>query len=49
MPRATTKPELIITANEKFEKMWKLIDSMSEEEQRATFNFRDDLNKRPIC
>ena len=37
MARATTKVDLIISANGQFEKMWKLIDSMSEELQTATF------------
>ena len=37
MARATTKEDLITSANEKFDKMWKLIDNMSEEQQNATF------------
>ena len=37
MARATTKVDLITSANGQFEKMWKLIDSMSEELQTATF------------
>ena len=37
MARATTKVDLITSANGEFEKMWKLIDSMSEELQTATF------------
>ena len=37
MARATTKADLITSANGQFEKMWKLIDSMSEEQQTATF------------
>ena len=39
MPRAITKVDLIKSANEQFSKMWKLIDSMSQQEQIATFNF----------
>lgn len=37
MARATTKVDLITSANGQFEKMWKLIDSMSKELQTATF------------
>ena len=37
MARATTKADLVASANGQFDKMWKLIDSMSEEEQAATF------------
>ena len=45
MARATTKAELIKAADGQFEKMWKLIDSMTEDEQKAEFNFGEDLNK----
>lgn len=38
MARATTKTDLTIAANEQFEKMWKLIETMSEEQQKATFS-----------
>jgi len=37
MSRATTKTDLIIAANEQFDKLWKLIDTMSEKQQNATF------------
>ena len=37
MARATTKADLIASANGQFDKMWKLIDSMSEDLQKATF------------
>ena len=37
MARATTKTDLITSANGQFDKMWKLIDTMSEEQQNATF------------
>lgn len=37
MARATTKVDLIMSANEQFDKMWKLIDKMSEEQQTTTF------------
>jgi hypothetical protein len=39
MARATTKSDLIKAAAGQFEKMWKLIDSMTEEEQLAPFTF----------
>ena len=35
MARATTKADLTASANGQFDKMWKLIDSMSEEQQKA--------------
>ena len=38
MTRATTKTDLTTSANGQFEKMWKIIDSMSEELQTATFS-----------
>ena len=37
MARATTKADLMTSANEQFDKMWKLIETMSEEQQNATF------------
>ena len=37
MARATTKADLTASANGQFDKMWKLINSMSEERQKATF------------
>jgi hypothetical protein len=45
MPRPTTKPDLIKAAGEQFEKMWKLIDSMTDEAQNATFAFKDTPKK----
>ncbi|MDR1330086.1 MAG: ClbS/DfsB family four-helix bundle protein [Oscillospiraceae bacterium] len=39
MPRPTTKPDLIKSANEQFEKLRNMIDSMPEDEQNAIFNF----------
>ena len=46
MSRAATKSDLIKSANEQFEKMWKLIDSMSDDEQLAEFSFGDDFKKK---
>lgn len=39
MPRATTKIDLIKMANDKFDELWKMIDSMDDAEQNATFCF----------
>jgi hypothetical protein len=46
MSRPTTKPDLIKAANEQFEKMWKLIDSMTDDEQNSTFNFGESANRK---
>ena len=46
MPRPTTKPDLIKAANEQFEKMWKIIDSMSDGERSASFNFGEDIKQK---
>ena len=43
MSRPTTKPDLIKSANEQFEKLWKLIDSIRSEEQNTSFNFGGDF------
>ena len=49
MPRPTSKPELILAADVQFEKLWKLIDGMSVEEQMAAFKFEDrDKNLRDV-
>ena len=49
MPRPTTKQDLIIAANEQFEKLWKLINSMGDEKQHAIFSFEDrDKNLRDV-
>jgi len=49
MPRPATKKDLLEAANGQFSKLWKLINSMSEEEQIATFLFEDrDRNLRDI-
>ena len=49
MPRPTTKAELIFAANEQFEKLWKLIDGMTDEEQNVVFKFEDrDKNLRDV-
>ena len=43
MARATTKTDLILNANEQFEKTWGLIDNMDMEEQKAKFSFSEDF------
>jgi len=49
MSRPTTKPDLIVAANDQFTKLWQLIDTMSEYEQNGTFLFEDrDKNLRDI-
>ena len=42
MGRATTKQELILAANQQFEKLWNMIKSMTGEELQASFNFGDN-------
>ena len=42
MPRPATKTDLITAANEQFDKMWALIESMTEEEFGIPFDFGDD-------
>ena len=42
MPRAKTKIELLTAADNQFEKLFELIDSMSESEQGAAFCFDTD-------
>lgn len=47
MARPTTKADLLSVANEQFEKLEKLIASMSEEEQNAPFQWDEEfLQKR---
>ena len=39
MARAATKSELLLAAQERLDQMWKLADSMGEEERGAAFDF----------
>lgn len=49
MPRPTTKASLIEASGAQFSKLWKLIDSLPENEQTAVFLFEDrDKNLRDI-
>ncbi len=49
MPRPTTKSELIAATNDQFNKLWKLIDTMPDAQQRAEFPFEDrDRNLRDV-
>lgn len=45
MARAKTKSELLLTAELKFEKMWQLIETISEE-LTIPFDFKNDLKKK---
>jgi len=42
MPRPTTKIELINSAQSQWDKIWKLIDTMSENQRISEFNFKDN-------
>ncbi|MDR0748746.1 MAG: ClbS/DfsB family four-helix bundle protein [Tannerellaceae bacterium] len=49
MARPTTKEQLIQASNENFKKLYALINSMTEEEQKKVFSFEDrDKNIRDI-
>ncbi|MDL2265438.1 ClbS/DfsB family four-helix bundle protein [Parabacteroides sp. OttesenSCG-928-G07] len=49
MARPTTKQDLIVAANNQFERLWKQIDSMPKEKQQETFSFEDrDKNLRDV-
>jgi Uncharacterized conserved protein len=39
MARPTTKKDLIIVANEQYDKLWEIINSMNDEDQRKDFTF----------
>ena len=45
MSRASTKPELLQSANDQFNKLWKLIDSMTDDERNAVFDFPEAPGK----
>lgn len=46
MARPTTKKDLLEAANSNFEKMWQLIDSMTDQELNIEFDFSDDFKKK---
>lgn len=49
MPRPKTKDELEAAAAGQFDKLWALVDSMTDEERTATFLFEDrDKNVRDV-
>lgn len=49
MARPKSKKELQIASEEMFIKLWNLIDSMTEEEQKMTFQFEDrDQNVKDV-
>jgi hypothetical protein len=45
MPRPATKTALVTAANEQFDKAWKLIDTLSDNEQRTNFKFGGNAGK----
>ena len=45
MARPTTKEELMFLGNEQYKKLWKMINSMSVEQQNFKFNFDEDIGK----
>jgi hypothetical protein len=46
MARPTTKKDLIQAADSNFEKLWQIIDSMSEKDLKIEFDFSDDIKKK---
>jgi hypothetical protein len=46
MARPKTKKDLTQAADSNFEKLWKLIDSMSEKDLKIEFDFSDDIKKK---
>ena len=46
MARPTTKKDLIEATNNNFEKLWQLIDSMTEEALNIEFDFSSDFKKK---
>lgn len=46
MARPTTKTDLLTSANEQFDKLWKLIDSMTDQERNEPFQFGDDPKEK---
>lgn len=46
MSRPATKTDLIQAAEEQFDKMWKLVDSMTPEERNAEFHFGENVKMK---
>jgi hypothetical protein len=46
MARPRSKSDLLEAANTNYEKLWKVIDSMTEQELNKDFDFSDDLKKK---
>lgn len=46
MARPTTKKDLVEAADSNLEKLWQLIDSMTDKELNTEFDFSDDLKKK---
>ena len=45
MPRARSKKDLVEAANEQYDKLVQLVDSLSETELATEFDFSDDPKK----
>ena len=45
MAKPQTKQELILLAQQQYQKMWAFIDAMSDEQQNAVFQFGDHIGK----
>jgi len=43
MARPTTKKDLVIVANEQYDKLWGIINSMNDEDQRKDFTFDKEI------
>jgi len=46
MPRPTARSSLTEAANGQFDKLWKMIDSMSDDEQNSAFGFGDGPDRK---
>ena len=46
MARAATKVDLVSAANEQFDKLWKIIDDMSDDMQKVAFDFGDVIKQK---
>lgn len=46
MGRAQSKVDLLTAAKENYEKLWQLIDGLSEKELATDFDFSDDIKKK---
>ena len=49
MPRPRNKEDLLKAANENFEKLFAMIDQMSETERNTPFDFSKDEKKKAVA